>query len=139
MDVNIIPVVDALGQCFTSQHDVDESKVLVDERVGGRHLLAEHALDEIRLDLVHRIHAGHALDVEGGEFGRRCRPHIAVETGRWQERETLDACVGQLSVPVAWNRIGVAEDMEPINRGFACALGPVRGGDEGHIPVEQVG
>ncbi len=69
MDVNIVPVVDALGQVVTGQHDVDEGEVLVHEGVGGHHLKAHHPTDEVHLHLVHRIHAGHALNVERCQAG----------------------------------------------------------------------
>ena len=62
---------------------------------------------------------------------------MAVETGRWQEGEAVDASSGQVVEPFAGDRIGVAEDVKTVDERFTGALAPFRGFHELHIAVAK--
>ena len=111
---------------------------LVDEGVGGDHVQAEQASSEVGLDLVRCVHGSQAHDVELSQSGGRRQRHVAVETGRWHERETVDASPGKVVEPIAGHREGMTEDVETLHLllpGLSC---PFTWGNERHVSVEKV-
>ena len=133
-----VPLAQPFGQCFAGEDHVHHGPLLVDEGVGGDHVQAEQASSEVGLDLVRCVHGSQAHDVELSQSGGRRQRHVAVETGRWHERETVDASLGKVVEPIAGHREGMTEDVETLHLLLPGLGRPFTWRNERHVSVEKV-